>query len=485
MGYIQGLDRGQVTLFPDTLDDYIKDDSCVRIIDEYVEQLDMIKLGFERAIPASLGRPPYNPRDLLKLYIYGYLNRTRSSRRLEHETHRNIEVIWLLRKLTPDHKTIADFRKDNKKALRKVYQDFTSLCKEWGLFGKELVAVDGAKFRASSSKKKSFSAKKIKRHQKYIDEKIDSYLKELEENDTSEETHRDPTAEEVKDKIKELRERRQKYEELEKELKESGQKEISLTDPDARTMNDKNSYHPSYNVQTTVDAKHKLIADFDVSQSPNDIGELANMALRAKELFDGQEFEVVADKGYYNAPDLKTCVENGITPYVARQSFSNGTGDKDFYPDKFQYNSEKDVYVCPVGKELNYYRIRRQAGEIIGYEYRNHTACKGCPVKEKCTKSKKGRSIFRHKDQDFLDTIDKGTEVNKEKYRLRQTIVEHPFGTVKRSWGAHYFLTRTRLSVTAEVSLTFLSYNLRRVINILGAAEIIKRLRERRNLVLA
>jgi hypothetical protein len=249
--------------------------------------------------------------------------------------------------------------------------------------------------------------------------------------------------------------------------------------------NNNNNIDVSYNVQTTVDSKHKLIADFKVTQKPNDLGELDNMALRAKRLFRGKGFEVLADKGYYKAEDLKKCTENGITPYVNKQSFSNGTGDKDFYPDKFKYDKEKKIYICPAGKELKYTRDRKQKDKgIIGYEYRNRQTCGSCEFKQRCTKSEKGRSIFRHIDQDFLDTIDLQTELNMDKYKQRQMIVEHPFGTIKRSWGAYYFLTRRKISVSTEIALSFLAYNLRRVMNILGNKEILRRLKERRKPVL-
>ena len=269
MGYIEGQDRNQITLFPECIDDYISADNPVRVIDEYVEQLDMEKLGFKRAVPASTGRPPYDPKVLLKLYLYGYLNRIRSSRRLEDETKRNLEVIWLLKKLSPDFKTIADFRKDNKEALKRVFRDFTRLCMQWDLFGRELVAVDSSKFRASNSKRNNYNAKKLKRQIKYIEEKIDSYIKQLEKTDADEEDIRPLSAEEIKNKIKELRNRKKQYEELEEKLEKSGQKETSLTDPDARLMSVSNQYNvqPSYNVQTTVDEKHKLILDFKVTQN--------------------------------------------------------------------------------------------------------------------------------------------------------------------------------------------------------------------------
>ena len=485
MGYIEGQDRNQIILFPESIDDYISGSNPVRLIDVYVDQLDLEKLGFKRAASPTMGRPPYNPKYLLKLYIYGYLNRIRSSRRLEHEAARNIEVIWLLRKLKPDFKTIADFRKDNKKALKAVFRDFTKLCDEWGLFGKELVAIDGSKFRACNSKRNNYSEKKLERHIKYIDEKIEKYIQDLDEGDATENCDRKPDAEEIKEKLQELRNRKQKYEKYKEQLEKTGENEISTTDPDARLMcNNNNNVEVSYNVQTTVDAQHKLIADFKVTQKPNDLGELDNMALRAKKLFGDKEFEVLADKGYYKAEDLKKCVDNGITPYVTKQIYSNGTGDKDFYSDKFNFDKEKRVYICPAGKELYYYRDRKKGGKVIGQEYRNYDVCKGCEFKSRCTKSKKGRSICRHVDQDFLDTIDLQTELNMDKYMLRQMIVEHPFGTIKRNWGAYYFLTKRKISVTAEVSLSFLAYNMRRAMSILGSDEIIRRLRVRMKPVL-
>lgn len=481
MGYIEGHDRSQIILFPEAIDDYIGDDSSVRVIDEYIEQLDIIDLGFKKAVCPTKGRPPYDPKVMLKLYIYGYLNRIRSSRRLEQEASRNIEVIWLLKKLKPDFKTIADFRRDNKKALKKVFRDFTKLCDEWGLFGKELVAIDGSKFRACNSKRNNYSAKKIDRHIKHIDEKIDKYIHELDEGDVTEANDRKPNASEISKRLQELRNRRGKYEAYKKQLEESGKNEISTTDPDARLMcNNNNNVDVSYNVQTTVDSKHKLIADFKVSQKPNDVGELDNMALRAKKLFEGKDFEVLADKGYYKAEDLKKCVENGITPYVTKQIYSNGTGDKDFYTDKFKYDKDKKAYICPARKELYYYRDRKKDGKVTGRDYRNYEACKDCEFKDRCTKSKKGRTIYRHVDQDFLDTIDLQTELNMDKYKQRQMIVEHPFGTIKRNLGAYYFLTKRKISVTAEISLSFLAYNLKRVMSILGNQEILRRLRKRK-----
>ena len=481
MPHIQGQDRYQITLFPESIDQYISDGNPVRVIDEYVEGLDLEVLGFTRTVCNSAGRPPYHPKDLLKLYLYGYLNRIRTSRRLETEASRNIEVIWLMNKLKPDFKTIADFRKDNKKALKNVFREFNRLADGWGLFGKELVAIDGTKFRADNSKKNNFTEKKIDRHLKYINEKIELYMKELDEGDRAEACEIAPSTEEVKKRIQKLHNRKGKYTEMVNQLAQEESRELSTTDPDARQMYNRNGgVEIGYNVQTTVDAEHSLIMDFKVTQNPNDLGELDNMALRAKKLFGGKDFEALADKGYYKADDLKKCVKHGIQPYVSKQSFSNGTGNEDYYPNKFIYDKDKKTYTCPQGIELTYYRERKAKGKVIGYGYRNYKACEKCQFKDLCTKSKKGRDIFRHVDQDFLDTIDQQFEQNIKTYKLRQMIVEHPFGTIKRNWGAYYFLTRGKASVTTEISLSYLMYNMKRVISILGVEEILRRLRERR-----
>ena len=485
MGYITGEDRNQIILFPESIDEYVSDNNSIRIIDEYIKQLDLEILGFNRAVNPSLGRPPYHPKDMLKLYLYGYLNRIRSSRRLEQEAIRNLEIIWLIRKLKPDFKTIADFRKDNKKALKKVFRDFTKLCDEWELFGKELVAIDGSKFRACNSKKNNYNSKKLERHLKYLDERIESYMQELDHHDITEASLEKPDVNTITERIQQLKDRKEKYESYQRKLKQSGENEISTTDPDSRLMVNNNRVEVSYNVQTTVDAKHKLIADFKVIQKPNDLGELDNMAMRAKKLFGNKTFEVLADKGYYKAKDLKKCTENGITVYITKQTHANGTKDPAFYADQFKYDPAKNVYLCPTGKEFHCYRARKKDGKIIGYEYRSDDACKDCKFKARCTRAQKGRSIFRHADQDFLDRVDSQTKRNLKKYKLRQMIVEHPFGTIKRGWGAYYFLTRRKVSVSAEISLSFLAYNLKRAINILGTEEILRRLRQRRKVVLA
>lgn len=486
MPYVKGVDRNQITLFPESIEDYITSDNQVRVIDAYVEQLDMDELKFNFATAPSLGRPPYDPRIMLKLYLYGCLNRVRSSRRLEHETKRNLELLWLLEKQSPDFKTIADFRKNNKQAIKEIFKNFVQLCKEWELFGKETIAIDGSKFRASNSKKNNYSKKKLERHKKYLDEKIERYLEELDENDELEKEDRQPNAEEINKRIEELKKRKTRFDDLEKELERSGQSEISTVDSDARLMNNNNnSVNVAYNVQTSVDSKHKLISDFEVTTEPNDLGQLAPMALRTKEILEVEEINVLADKGYYETKCLKTCVENKIRPYVSKQKRPNRTGNEAYYAEHFQYDKEKDLYICPQGATLKKFRSRKNKEGLIGYDYRNKEACRGCLARELCTKSKQGRSIHRNIDQDFLDTIDLKSKEDLAKYRQRQMIVEHPFGTIKHWWDGGYFLTRGLNNVATEIALTYTAYNLKRVINILGVEEMVRRLEERGKPVLA
>ena len=483
MPYISGEDRNQSILFPQSLEEYITKDNPVRIINEYVTQLDLQKLKFTHAIPKEIGRPPYHPGDMLRIYLYGYLNHIRSSRRLETEAKRNIELMWLLRKLTPDFKTIADFRKDNKKALVQVFRDFTRLLSNWQLFGKELIAIDGSKFRASNSKRNNYSKKKLARHINYINEKIAGYLTELDETDQTEAGDHKPDAKEVQKRIAQLKERKAKYQGYQDSLNETGKNELSTTDPDARLMNNNHRVEVSYNVQTTVDAKHNLIADFKVTDKPNDQRQLAPMVLRSKKILGKNEFTVLADKGYYHIHDLVYCHKNNITTYVPRKVYANSTGDRQFFPDQFCYDPKDNCYYCPTGKRLSYYQGRREYGQLVGYQYRNRKACSSCPVKTRCSKNAMGRTIFRHKDQDILDDIDRKTRENLKTYKLRQMIVEHPFGTIKRAWGASYFLTRRKASVSAEMALSLLTYNLKRVINILGTEEVLRRLRENKQAV--
>ncbi len=476
MAYITGEDRNQITLFPEAVDDYIATDNPVRVVEAFVNSLDMQELGFKRSEPNNTGRPSYDPRDLLKLYLYGYLNRIRSSRRLESESGRNLELLWLLKKLKPDFKTIADFRKDNSRALKEVFKRFALLCKNWGLYGKEVIAVDGSKFRASNSKRNNFNQKKIQRHLKYIDEKINGYLNELDSNDHKEADIHVPNAEEIKKRIEELKNRKEKYISMQQQMEETGATEISTTDPDARLMSvNNNGIEVSYNVQTAVDQKHKLIVDSEVINNAADQGQLSNIAKQAKEVLEVDEIKVLADKGYYSTNDLIECEANHLEAYVPKPRSTGNIANPDFQSDKFQYDQEQDVYRCPVGQILYPSRIREVNG-VKYQDYKNYRSCKECLLKDQCTKAKRGRSISRNLAQPLLDEIEQRTRENRKLYMQRQMTVEHPFGTVKRIWGYNHFLTRGLVSVNTENKLHLLVYNLRRVISILGVEEMVRRL---------
>lgn len=390
-----------------------------------------------------------------------------------------------MRKLHPDFKTIADFRKENRKQLKQVFKQFNLFCKECDLFGGELVGIDGTKFRADNSKRNNYNQKKIDRQLKYIQEKTDAYFQTLDENDEEAEMPSKYTVKQMQEKIEKLKQRKDFYEKLQKELKSGKDNEISTTDCDARLMdNKKNGLEVGYNVQIAVDAKNKLIVANEVTNNPADQGHLNNMAQAAKETFGMDEkegLEVVADKGYYQGEDLKKSAENGTVPYVTHQVYSNATGHREYYSDKFKYDCVEDVYVCPEGKVL--YRTKHRAKKPERIQYKNFEACKSCPNKDKCTKSSKGRIISRSKHQEFLDTIDARTAENMDKYLKRQTIVEHPFGTVKRSMDAGYFLTRGLESVAGEADLVFLAYNMKRAINILGVKAIMEKIKAKASLI--
>jgi transposase len=342
--FIKGTPRSDVLLFPEAIDDYVSDDNPVRFIEAFVDNLDLEMLGFCRTTPSHTGRPAYAPADLLKLYVYGYLNRTRSSRGLERECLRNLELIWLLRKLRPDFKTIADFRKDNADAIKKVCREFTLLCKRLGLFGREFVAIDGSKFKAQNSKRRNFTAKKLDEVSKELDAKIKDYLDRLDEADQQEAEVKTPTAEQLKEKIERLRTRKRNYEQMQEQLKQSGESQLSLTDPDSRSMKVSQGTDVCYNVQTVVDDLHKLIVEHEVTNDPTDQAQLSRMAIRAKQTLGVDELEVVADKGYYDGSEVKKCEQEGITVYVAKQQTSANKKRGLYTKEEFRYNSARDCY---------------------------------------------------------------------------------------------------------------------------------------------
>ena len=477
MDYIRGVSREQVTLFPEAVEDYITADNPVRFIDAFVSKLDLHELGFQRAEPNETGRPAYDPGDLLRLYLYGYLNRVRSSRLLERETKVNIEVMWLMGKLTPDFKTIADFRRDNLKALKQVCREFTLLCRKLGLFGGQLVAVDGSKFKAVNGRRRNFNAQRLKQAMHLLDEKISGYLKSLDaaDRDDPDPDTPPPSAADLRAKIATLQERKAKYQSLSAELKESGAKQVSLTDKDARAMIVHfNSTDVCYNVQTAVDEKHQLIVEHEVTNDPTDHAHLAEMALRAKETLGVAQLEVVADRGYYDGAEVKQCAAAGIKTYVPKPLTSVNQKRGLFTKQDFRYHEVKDCYVCPADAELHYRYESFEQNRLIRYYTTNK--CLTCPLKTKCTTNARGRRITRWVDEKLMDDMARRVRARPELLRRRQQLSEPPFGTIKRAMNQGYFLMKGLDKVGAEMSLTVLSYNLKRAINIVGVPRLIEAL---------
>jgi len=477
MRYIEGQSRDQVLVFPEVIDDYVHEDNPVRFIDSFIDMLDMVELGFTHSMTSGTGRKPYNPKDLLKLYIYGYLNKVRSSRTLERETHRNIEVIWLLRKLQPDFKTIADFRKDNARALKKVFRQFVMLCNGWGLYGNELVAIDGSKFKASNNKRRCITLGQIKKALKEVETAIGSYLRELDEQDESEGVNAGhvhlPQAE-IQERITQLKNKQESFKQYEKELRESGETQISLTDSDSRLMKvNNNGREVCFNVQTAVDSKHKLVSDFDVTNESNDLNQLSNMSNKAKEALGVKELEVVADKGYFKREEIKKCIEENITCYVPQPRKSHNR-KKGLFTDKdFIYDHDRDCYICPAGNILYPTSYRKGRDEKI-YTTKE---CKSCRLKSKCTKNKYGRCIYRWIHEEVIEEMAVRVVENPDKIKARACMSEHPFGTIKQSMNQGYFLTRGLEGVKGEFSITMLAYNIKRVLNILGIEMMLKAMR--------
>jgi transposase len=473
MGYIRGTDRSEILLFPQAIDDYIAQDNPVRFIDAFVLSLDLVALGFTRATPASTGRPAYDPADLLKLYIYGYLNRLRSSRMLEREAQRNVEVMWLLSKLTPDFKTIADFRKDNLAAIKLVCREFTLLCKKLELFGGELIAIDGSKFRAVNSRKRNFNPTKLARLIKSIDKRIAMYLKEMEQQDAAEPSAAKQSVEELQVKVNQLKERKQFHQSLVEELKQSGKQEISLTDADSRLMSVGQGLDVCYNVQTAVDGQHKLIVHHEVTNAHTDQEYLVPMATTTKQILDVEELEVVADKGYYSGEEIKKCEEQQIITYIPKAHVSPKLKKELFTKDDFTYDPLTDTYKCPAGEHLTH-RCTTTERKRVKMRYYRTAACKTCEVRSRCTESKRGRLIKRLIDEAVLERMAERLKNNPEKIKLRKQLVEHPFGTIKRGMNQAYFLLKGINKVAGEMSLTVMAYNIKRVLNILGVQELIK-----------
>lgn len=471
---------------PDSIDDYVDGNNSVRVIEAYINSLNLADLGFSKSEPNDTGRPMYDPKDLLKLYLYGYMNKIRSSRRLETETKRNLEVMWLLRKLSPDHKTIARFRCDNTTALKNVFRDFVKLCMKLNLYGKEIVAIDGSKFKAVNSKDRNFGTKKLEERIARIDSKIEDYLHELEDSDLAENVADDEkSSEEIAKIIAELSARRELYQSFADELKQTGGLQKSLTDPDSRLMMANGKMDVCYNVQTAVDTKNKLIAEFEVTNAVLDKNLLSKMAKQAAEILGNNNLIVVADKGYDSASDIVECLRNDISAHVAGAEIdvciptdkSQAEAIQTHTNGRTVYIPERNIAVCPMGKALypSHYikRVRKAA-------YSNYSACKHCICR--CTRGRMMRFETDMPEESFTkDYNDKDFYLKQIHIRpdhklvkSRKSIVEHPFGTVKRNMDAGYCLTKGFRNVSGEFSLAFLAYNFKRVINILGSKKLIE-----------
>ena len=492
MEFINGEDRDQIMLFPGSIDEYVDENGTVRVIEAYIDSLDLYALGFSRPQPKGTGRPPYDPKDILKLYVYGYMNRIRSSRCLEAESKRNLEVLWLLRKLTPDHKTIAKFRCDNGAALKNVFRDFVKLCVKMGLYGKELAAVDGSKFKAVNSKDRNFTKDKLKKRLEQIEKKIGEYLEELDQADREEEkSEKEKSAQEIRQIVEELNERKRRYKAYEEELGGTGETQKSLTDGESRLMSANGRLDVCYNVQTAVDAKNKLIVEFEVTNHANDLNLLTPMAAKAQQILETERMAVAADTGYDSASDIAAAVRKGIDPHVAGTDYDisvpveEGEGEeiKSHVRGRCVYLPDRNIAVCPMGKTLYPTCYKKSGRQGV---YNNSRACKACTCR--CTASKRGQyfEIVMAESDFTTEYTDKDLNVrqvhvkpNRTMYKQRKSLSEHPFGTIKRSMDSGYCLTKGIKKASAEFSLTFLAYNLKRVINILGCKGLIERITHR------
>ena len=453
-------------LLPEAVDDYVGVDNPVRFIDAFVDELDLAAAGFVRVEAKGTGRPGYAPADLLKLYIYGYLNRVRSSRRLEMESHRNIEVIWLLRSLKPDFKTIADFRRDNRAAFRSVFRQFVLLCRRLDLYGRELLAVDGTRIKAVNNKDRNFTRTSLQKFIRAADERLNDYLRRLDEGDVEEGgTGSGTRTKNLAEKIAALHQKRGCYGAMLAELERTGESQKSLTDPDSRAMAAHTKVGVGYNIQIAVDAKHKMIVEQAVTNQVVDMGLLTQTAEPARAILDVETIDVVADRGYFKIEDIEACEKAGLTPYVPKPQRGSSVRKGLFRKDEFRYDPGQDVYICPAGQTLspNHEGKLRDLKKI---DYSNPAACPACPLRSRCTTDR--RRVSRLENEAVLDRMAASLKARPEILDRRRELVEHPFGTIKQWMNQGAFLMRGLDNVRAEFSLTALAYNLRRALSILG-----------------
>jgi transposase len=470
--FIEGEDRSQSTLFPEHLDDWIAEDNPVRVIDAFVEELNLRELSFEGAMPAETGRPAYHPATLLKIYIYGYLNRVQSSRRLEREAQRNLEVVWLTGRLMPDFKTIADFRKDNGAAIRSVCAHFIELCRGMKLFSEAEVAIDGSKFKAVNNRDRNFTEQKIKSRLAHLEKAVKQYLDDLDRADRQPSSVPEARVEHLKEKIVTIRSEMKKLRKIKEQLPQSGG-QLSMTDPDARSMNSagKGTGTVGYNVQTAVDTKNHMIVAHEVTNIGHDRRQLSDMSERARQAIGSKSLTTLADRGYFNGEEILKCDQAGITPLVPKPLTSGSRAEGRFDKRDFIYNAKRDTYRCPAGERAIWRYVRIEDGLTIHRYW--PSACPRCPLKGQCTTGDY-RRITRWEHEEVLEAMQRRLDRRPEVSRVRRQTAEHPFATLKARMGATHFLTRTLPRVRTEMSLHVLAYNLTRAIKILGIRPLLQ-----------
>jgi transposase len=475
--FVAGADRSQTTLFPECLDDWIDENNPVRVIDAFVDAIDLGELGFEGVVPEATGRPSYHPSVLLKLYIYGYLNRVQSSRRLEREAVRNVEVMWLTGRLVPDHKTIADFRKDNGAAIRKVCTRFVALCREMGLLSAASVAIDGSKFKAVNNRDRNFTRAKMERRRAQIEASVARYLQQLDTADRQEPSDAISTkTTHLKEKIAKLGEEMKRLAVFEAQMLSAPDQQISLTDPDARSMatSGRGSGVVGYNVQVAVETEHHLIVAHEVTNVGSDRSQLAAMAKEAKATLQAERLDAIADRGYFNSEEILACEQAGIAVMLPKPMTSGAQAEGRFGKQDFVYMPEEDVYRCPAGEVLNYHYTNVENGLTLRRYWT--TACQTCSIKSQCTPAKE-RRITRWEHEHVLEAVQRRLDENPKAMRQRRETVEHPFGTIKARMGATHFLMKTLPRVAGEMALHVLAYNLTRVMNIIGTRPLVAAIR--------
>ncbi|SOE54066.1 Transposase [Burkholderia sp. OK233] len=472
--FVQGDSRTQSFLLPEALDDYVTDTNPVRVVDVFVDELDLKKLGFEGVEPALTGRPSYHPEVMLKIYIYGYLNRIQSSRRLEREAQRNVELMWLTGRLAPDFKTIARFRKDNGKAIRSVCRQFVMLCQRLDLFSDALVAIDGSKFKAVNHRDRNFTSAKLERRMRDIESSIARYLAAMDTADRQEPAIAKVRTERLQDKIAALKEQMRSLKEIEVQLNAAPDGQVSLTDPDARSMKTRGTGVVGYNVQTAVDAKHHLIVAHVVTNDGIDRDQLTSMAKLARTEMGVDKLTAVADRGYYKSEEILACHEAGISVFVPKTVTSSATAHGRFGKEDFIYNAQTNEYRCPAGERLIWRFSTVERGLKLSKYWSSN--CQQCPLKGDCTPGPQ-RRVTRWEHEAVLDEMQARLDHAPEMMRIRRQTVEHPFGTIKAWMGATHFLTRTIERVSTEMSLHVLAYNIKRVIRLLGSEAVMKAMR--------